>query len=67
MFIWRFNVKFIDLSYCSKLLLFQKTENGWREVLIDLDPDNPLKFRYVISRMATPASAMFVKVGLTEL
>lgn len=40
----------------------QKTENGWREVLVDIDPAKPDGFRYVISRMATPASAVFVKV-----
>ncbi|XP_046669468.1 protein arginine methyltransferase NDUFAF7, mitochondrial [Homalodisca vitripennis] len=40
---------------------FQKTDNGWREILIDIDENNPNQFRYVISRMPTPASTVFVK------
>ncbi|XP_054271505.1 protein arginine methyltransferase NDUFAF7, mitochondrial [Macrosteles quadrilineatus] len=40
---------------------FQKTKDGWREVLVDFDPTDENKLRYVISRMPTPASTMFVK------
>ncbi|KAJ9596877.1 hypothetical protein L9F63_012133 [Diploptera punctata] len=40
---------------------FQRTDNGWREVLIDLDPTDPEKFRYVLSRSPTPACKFFIK------
>ncbi|XP_021924705.1 protein arginine methyltransferase NDUFAF7, mitochondrial isoform X2 [Zootermopsis nevadensis] len=41
---------------------FQRTEAGWREILIDIDPAaDTVKFRYVISRMSTPASKVLIK------
>ncbi|XP_043282362.1 protein arginine methyltransferase NDUFAF7 homolog, mitochondrial-like isoform X1 [Venturia canescens] len=41
---------------------FQKTGDIWNEVLIDIDPktENEKKFRYVLTKRATPASAIFV-------
>ncbi|XP_024940398.1 protein arginine methyltransferase NDUFAF7 homolog, mitochondrial isoform X2 [Cephus cinctus] len=41
---------------------FQRTSEGWREVLVDIDPvaNNQEKFRYVISRMATPSVKAYV-------
>lgn len=41
---------------------FRKTDNGWREVLIDIDEgDGPHHLRYLLSREATPASKIFIK------
>ncbi|XP_023709440.1 protein arginine methyltransferase NDUFAF7, mitochondrial isoform X2 [Cryptotermes secundus] len=41
---------------------FQRTEAGWREVLIDIDPAaGSEKFRYVLSRTSTPASKTLIK------
>ncbi|KAG8223898.1 hypothetical protein J437_LFUL001978 [Ladona fulva] len=46
---------------------FQFTEDGWREVLVDVSKEsshqNP-KFRYVIARNPTPASKIFLKNGV---
>lgn len=39
---------------------FQKTEKGFREVLIDIQPDCDLSFRYVVANEETPALKMFV-------
>ncbi|XP_071038528.1 protein arginine methyltransferase NDUFAF7, mitochondrial isoform X2 [Parasteatoda tepidariorum] len=36
---------------------FQKTENGWREILIDVKEG---EFQYVMSRMETPASKLLI-------
>uniref|UniRef100_A0A1B6BY44 Protein arginine methyltransferase NDUFAF7 n=1 Tax=Clastoptera arizonana TaxID=38151 RepID=A0A1B6BY44_9HEMI len=51
--------EFFDALPIHKL---QKTENGWSEVLIDIDPDDETgkKFRYVISRFPTPASKLYL-------
>lgn len=41
---------------------FQKTENGWREVLIDIDPnvsDGSRKLRYVLSNGPTPGTKLY--------
>uniref|UniRef100_A0A0A9YLD4 Protein arginine methyltransferase NDUFAF7 n=1 Tax=Lygus hesperus TaxID=30085 RepID=A0A0A9YLD4_LYGHE len=40
---------------------FQKTPNGWREVLVDIDPKNPGRLRFVLSDKPTPASVLLVK------
>ncbi|XP_069697808.1 protein arginine methyltransferase NDUFAF7, mitochondrial isoform X2 [Periplaneta americana] len=46
---------------------FQRTEAGWREVLIDIDPAaDTEKFRFVISRAPTPASKLFIKADETR-
>jgi len=37
---------------------FQHTEQGWREILVDID--KPGGLRYVISSSATPASSIFI-------
>ncbi|CAH0390856.1 unnamed protein product [Bemisia tabaci] len=39
---------------------FQKTENGWREILIDIDGSSEDKLRFIISRNETPACKMFI-------
>ncbi|XP_008820824.1 protein arginine methyltransferase NDUFAF7, mitochondrial [Nannospalax galili] len=36
---------------------FQKTPQGWREVLIDIDPEVSDKLRFVLAPCATPAEA----------
>ncbi|KAF6205669.1 hypothetical protein GE061_019842 [Apolygus lucorum] len=40
---------------------FQKTENGWREVLVDVDPKNSGRLRFVLADKPTPASVLLVK------
>ncbi|XP_054838826.1 protein arginine methyltransferase NDUFAF7, mitochondrial isoform X2 [Eublepharis macularius] len=39
---------------------FQKTEKGWRELLVDIDPEVPDKLRFVLAPSATAASEAFV-------
>lgn len=39
---------------------FQKTDRGFREILIDIQPDQDLAFRYVVANEETPALKMFV-------
>lgn len=45
---------------------FQKTKEGWREVLIDIDDNSSEKLRYVLSRSSTPASKLFIKENETR-
>ncbi|KAK7133508.1 hypothetical protein R3I94_015402 [Phoxinus phoxinus] len=40
---------------------FQRTENGWREVMVDIDPESPEKLRFVVSRRPTLASRMLIQ------
>ncbi|KAM4522564.1 protein arginine methyltransferase NDUFAF7, mitochondrial [Odontesthes bonariensis] len=40
---------------------FQRTEKGWREVMVDVDPDKPDKLRFVVVPGATLASASLVQ------
>ncbi|XP_044273299.1 protein arginine methyltransferase NDUFAF7, mitochondrial isoform X1 [Varanus komodoensis] len=39
---------------------FQKTEKGWREVLVDIDPETPDKLRFVLAPSSTPATEAFI-------
>ncbi|XP_061480661.1 protein arginine methyltransferase NDUFAF7, mitochondrial isoform X2 [Rhineura floridana] len=39
---------------------FQKTEKGWRELLVDIDPDTPDKLQFVLAPSATPATKAFI-------
>nr|XP_009932720.1 PREDICTED: NADH dehydrogenase [ubiquinone] complex I, assembly factor 7 [Opisthocomus hoazin] len=39
---------------------FQRTEKGWREVLVDIDPDVPDQLRFVLSPSSTPATENFI-------
>ncbi|XP_046745749.1 protein arginine methyltransferase NDUFAF7, mitochondrial isoform X1 [Diprion similis] len=41
---------------------FQKTNEGWREILIDIDSESKEKekFRYVLSRSATPNTKFYI-------
>ncbi|XP_048340518.1 protein arginine methyltransferase NDUFAF7, mitochondrial [Sphaerodactylus townsendi] len=39
---------------------FQKTEKGWRELLVDIDPETPGKLRFVLAPFATAASEAFI-------
>lgn len=48
--------EFFDALPIHKL---QKDENVWKEVLVDVDPDNSEKFRYVMSRNETPVSKLY--------
>ncbi|XP_071550484.1 protein arginine methyltransferase NDUFAF7, mitochondrial isoform X1 [Panulirus ornatus] len=51
--------EFFDVLPVHKI---RRTENGWREVLIDIDDgDGPHHLRYVLSRAATPAAKVFIQ------
>lgn len=52
--------EFFDVLPIHKI---QKTKEGWREILIDLDEgDGPHHLRYVLSKSETPATKIFTKV-----
>ncbi|XP_039604030.1 protein arginine methyltransferase NDUFAF7, mitochondrial isoform X1 [Polypterus senegalus] len=40
---------------------FQKTDKGWREVLVDIDTEQEDKLRFVLAPSATLASSFFLK------
>lgn len=42
----------------------QRTEKGWREVLVDIDPEVPDQLRFVLSPSTTPATENFIQVRL---
>ncbi|KAK7906642.1 hypothetical protein WMY93_015254 [Mugilogobius chulae] len=42
---------------------FQKTPRGWREVLVDVDPETDEKLRFVLSPTATLASTALIQPG----
>lgn len=48
--------EFFDALPIHKL---QKTERGYREILIDIEPSDETTFRYVIANCATPATKLF--------
>uniref|UniRef100_A0A6J0T8U3 Protein arginine methyltransferase NDUFAF7 n=2 Tax=Pogona vitticeps TaxID=103695 RepID=A0A6J0T8U3_9SAUR len=39
---------------------FQKTEKGWHELLVDIDPGAPDKLRFVLAPSITPATKAFI-------
>uniref|UniRef100_A0A8C1FIP1 Protein arginine methyltransferase NDUFAF7 n=1 Tax=Cyprinus carpio carpio TaxID=630221 RepID=A0A8C1FIP1_CYPCA len=40
---------------------FQRTEKGWREVMVDIDPESPDKLRFVVSHSPTLASSILIQ------
>jgi NADH dehydrogenase [ubiquinone] 1 alpha subcomplex assembly factor 7 len=40
---------------------YQKTDDGYREVLVDVDSNKEHSFRYVVARDETPTSKLFIK------
>ncbi|GCC22717.1 hypothetical protein chiPu_0001105 [Chiloscyllium punctatum] len=40
---------------------FQKTKHGWREILIDIEPNSPEKLRFVLAPHATLASKTLIQ------
>ncbi|XP_071891751.1 protein arginine methyltransferase NDUFAF7, mitochondrial [Anas platyrhynchos] len=40
---------------------FQRTEKGWREVLVDIDPEASDQLRFVLSPSSTPATENFIQ------
>ncbi|XP_032661062.1 protein arginine methyltransferase NDUFAF7, mitochondrial isoform X2 [Chelonoidis abingdonii] len=40
---------------------FQRTEKGWREMLIDIDPEAPDQLRFVLAPSTTPATEHFIQ------
>lgn len=39
----------------------QRTEKGWREVLVDIDPEVPDQLRFVLAPSSTPATENFIQ------
>ncbi|XP_058825891.1 protein arginine methyltransferase NDUFAF7 homolog, mitochondrial [Topomyia yanbarensis] len=39
---------------------FQKESDGWKEVLVDIDPNSNDKFRFVVSKAETPMLRLFL-------
>ncbi|XP_051954585.1 protein arginine methyltransferase NDUFAF7, mitochondrial [Xyrauchen texanus] len=52
--------EFIDALPIHK---FQRTEKGWREVMVDIDSEQPDKLRFVLSRGPTLASSTLIQDG----
>ncbi|XP_037837493.1 protein arginine methyltransferase NDUFAF7, mitochondrial isoform X2 [Kryptolebias marmoratus] len=42
---------------------FQRTENGWREVLVDIHPDDPEKLRFAVAPAPTLASSTLIQAN----
>ncbi|XP_013878100.1 protein arginine methyltransferase NDUFAF7, mitochondrial isoform X1 [Austrofundulus limnaeus] len=42
---------------------FQRTERGWREVLVDIHPDDPEKLRFVLALSPTIASSTLIQAS----
>lgn len=40
---------------------FQRTEKGWREVMVDIDPEKPDQLRFVVAPSSTLASSTLVQ------
>lgn len=40
---------------------FQRTERGWREVMVDVDEDQPEQLRFVLAPSPTPASSTLLQ------
>lgn len=45
---------------------FQKTEKGWREILVDIDDNNENKFKFVLSNVQTPGSKLLIPSNETR-
>lgn len=43
--------------------LWQRTQKGWREVLVDVQPDQPEQLRFVLAPSPTLASSTLVQVS----
>lgn len=41
----------------------KRTEKGWREVMVDIDPEKPDKLRFVVFPAPTLASATLIQVS----
>uniref|UniRef100_A0A8D0FTK6 Protein arginine methyltransferase NDUFAF7 n=1 Tax=Strix occidentalis caurina TaxID=311401 RepID=A0A8D0FTK6_STROC len=48
-------------------LPIHKFQKGWREVLVDIDPEVPDQLRFVLSPSSTPATENFIQVRLCVL
>lgn len=57
------NFPHFETTYTNYFCFFQKTPEGWREILVTTDPEKGLdSFKFVISRSGTPSSKIFMKV-----
>ena len=57
-------VKSFNSSFC---LIIQKTDNGWREIMVDIDEgDGPHHLRFVLAPGPTVASKVYIKVNITN-
>lgn len=55
--------EFFDALPIHKL---QKEGNVWKEILVDIDPEDKQKFRFVMSRNETPMSKLFASLHPEE-
>lgn len=51
--------EFFDALPIHKFQLIDRNLNKWREILIDMHPDNDTEFRFVLSKTETPALKLF--------
>lgn len=54
----------VNPSFYKPLCCGQRTERGWREVLVDIDPEKPEQLRFVVTPAPTLASSTLVQVNL---
>lgn len=60
------DVQYLGHTLCN---VQQKTEKGWREVMVDIDPDAPEavdKLRFVLLPSPSLASAALIQVNYTR-
>ena len=47
---------------------YQKTDEGWREVMVDIDEDNgPHHLKFVLAPASTAASKLYIRVSLFKV
>lgn len=49
----------IEMCFVSSI---KRTEKGWREVMVDIDPEKPDKLRFVVFPAPTLASTVLIQV-----